>query len=200
MRLTEFDFDLPQELIAQQPLANRSASRLLTLDRATSQIAHQQFSSLPDLLREGDLLVRNETRVLPARLLGKKQSGGQVEVLLVRQIDSGQNTWRCMTRSSKPVRVGSQLDFPEGIKGEVIGAEDDGQRLVRFTCPGDFLEVQCSFGSPTRRGSARVHGTRPSSNMELCCHRATPNAAASELGGDRCGRGTRAGTGWGDPR
>ena len=140
MLLTEFNFDLPQELIAQQPLDVRSSSRLLLLDRATGQIAHKEFSSLPDLLREGDLLVRNETRVLPARLLGKKQSGGQVEVLLVRQLDSAQNIWRCMTRSSKPVRVGSQLEFPEGICGEVIKAEDDGQRLVRFTCSGAFLE------------------------------------------------------------
>ena len=93
------------------------------------------------MLREGDLLVGNETRVIPARLLGKKQSGGQVEVLLVRLPDPQQNVWRCMTRSSKPVRVGSLLDFPEGIRGEVIDAEDDGQRLVRFTCSGDFLEV-----------------------------------------------------------
>jgi len=141
MRLTEFDYDLPQELIAQHPLAERAASRLLLLNSNDEQIVHQQFTALPDLLREGDLLVRNETRVIPARLLGKKQSGGQVEVLLVRQSDPVQNIWRCMTRSSKPVRVGSLLDFPEGICGEVIDAEDDGQRLVRFTCSGDFLEV-----------------------------------------------------------
>lgn len=141
MHLTEFDYDLPQELIAQHPLAERAASRLLLLNSNDEQIVHQQFTALPELLREGDLLVRNETRVIPARLLGKKQSGGQVEVLLVRQSDPVQNIWRCMTRSSKPVRVGSFLEFPEGICGEVIDAEDDGQRLVRFTCSGDFLEV-----------------------------------------------------------
>lgn len=141
MKLTEYDFDLPQELIAQQPLSNRSASRLLLLDKANGQIAHQDFCSLPGLLREGDLLVRNETRVLPARLLGRKQSGGQVEVLLVRQCDLVQNVWRCMTRSSKPVRVGSLLDFPEEICGEVIAVEEDGQRLIRFDCIGNFFEV-----------------------------------------------------------
>ena len=141
MRLTEFDYDLPQQLIAQHPLGERTASRLLLLNSESEQIAHKQFASLPELLREGDLLVRNETRVIPARLLGKKQSGGQVEVLLVRQSDPVQNVWRCMTRSSKPVRVGSLLEFPEGICGEVIDTEDDGQRLVRFTCSGDFLEV-----------------------------------------------------------
>jgi len=141
MQLTEYDFDLPQELIAQQPLSERSASRLLRLDRGNGQVAHQRFASLPDLLRAGDLLVRNETRVLPARLLGRKQSGGQVEVLLVRRLDAVSNVWRCMTRSSKPVRVGSQLEFPAGICGEVVDAEDDGQRLVRFSCTGDFLEM-----------------------------------------------------------
>lgn len=141
MLLTEFDYDLPPELIAQHPLDERAASRLLLLNSENEQIVHQQFTALPELLRDGDLLVRNETRVIPARLLGKKQSGGQVEVLLVRQSDPVSNVWRCMTRSSKPVRVGSLLEFSEGICGEVIDAEDDGQRLVRFTCPGDFLEV-----------------------------------------------------------
>jgi S-adenosylmethionine:tRNA ribosyltransferase-isomerase len=141
MFLTEYDYDLPPELIAQQPLGDRSASRLLLLNRVSKKIAHQQFNSLPDLLREGDLLVRNETRVLPARLLGRKQSGGFVEVLLVRRSDAAQNVWRCMTRSSKPVRVGNLLEFPEGICGEVTGEEDDGQRLVHFSCPGDFLKA-----------------------------------------------------------
>lgn len=141
MLLSDFDFFLPQELIAQQPLAERSASRLLLLNRATRSVAHESFTRLPQLLREGDLLVRNETRVLPARLLGRKASGGQVELLLVRQVDPLQNVWRCMTRSSKPVRVGSLLEFPEGIRGEVLQAEDDGQRLVRLTCTGEFYQV-----------------------------------------------------------
>lgn len=141
MQLTEYDFDLPQELIAQQPLVERSASRLLLLDRVSEKLSHKQFSSLPGLLRQGDLLVRNETRVLSARLLGRKQSGGQVEVLLVRQLDASQNVWRCMTRSSKPLRVDSLLEFPAAIRGEVMDANDDGQRLIRFSCPGDFLEA-----------------------------------------------------------
>jgi S-adenosylmethionine:tRNA ribosyltransferase-isomerase len=141
MQLNEFDFDLPQKLIAQQPLAERSSSRLLLLNRVTAQISHRQFASLPELLREGDLLVRNETRVLPARLLGRKQSGGQIEVLLVRQLDVEQNVWRCMTRASKPMRVGSLLDFPEGLIGEVIAEVGDGHRLLRFSCTGNFSAV-----------------------------------------------------------
>jgi S-adenosylmethionine:tRNA ribosyltransferase-isomerase len=141
MHLSEFDFPLTQVLIAQQPLGERSSSRLLCLDRASRQMTHQQFARLSQLLREGDLLVRNETRVLPARLLGRKESGGQLELLLVRQTDAVQNIWRCMTRSSKPLRVGSLLDFSEGLHGEVIEQENDGQRLVRFTCPETFYDV-----------------------------------------------------------
>jgi S-adenosylmethionine:tRNA ribosyltransferase-isomerase len=141
MLLKDYDFHLPQDLIAQQPLTERSSSRLLSLDRVSGKVSHQQFVTLPKLLREGDLLVRNETRVLPARLLGRKPSGGQVEVLLVRQLDALRNDWRCMTRSSKPVRLGVVLDFPAGISGEIIGVEEDGQRLVRFTCSGDFFEM-----------------------------------------------------------
>ncbi len=141
MQLTEFDFELPQNLIAQNPLGERSASRLLLLNRVNEQISHQQFSSLSGLLREGDLLVRNETRVIPARLLGRKESGGQVEVLLVRQLDAAQNLWRCMTRSSKPMRIGTLLEFSQEINGEVVDVEEDGQRQVQFTCTGDFLEV-----------------------------------------------------------
>lgn len=141
MLLSHFDFDLPQELVAQSPLDKRSASRLLRMRRDCAEIEHKMFTDLPELLREGDLLVRNETRVIPARLLGRKESGGQVEALLVRCSDAGQNLWLCMTRSSKPVKVGAVLQFPDGISGEVVDAAPDGQRMIRFACPGDFLEA-----------------------------------------------------------
>lgn len=141
MQLKDFDFELPHELIAQRPLDTRSSSRLLHLSRATQTLGHRRFAELPALLREGDLVVRNETSVFPARLLGSKRSGGQVEVLLLRQIDPGKNTWQCMTRSSRPLKLGQLLDFPAGIVGEVSAAMDDGQRLVRFASPGPFLEV-----------------------------------------------------------
>jgi S-adenosylmethionine:tRNA ribosyltransferase-isomerase len=137
--LSYFDFDLPQELIAQTPLEKRSASRLLSLQRDSAKIEHKMFADLPNLLREGDLLVRNETRVIPARLLGRKESGGQVEALLVRYSDPEQNSWLCMTRSSKALKVGTCLEFPEGISGEVIDTAADGQRIIRFCCSGDFM-------------------------------------------------------------
>ena len=140
MLLNDFDFELPHELIAQRPLETRSSSRLLHLSRGSQAVWHRQFDELPDLLREGDLLVRNETRVLPARLLGSKQSGGQVEVLLLRELDAEKNVWRCMTRSSRPLKVGTLVDFPAEINGEIVEVIEDGQRLIRFCSSGPFHE------------------------------------------------------------
>ncbi len=146
MNLSDFDYRLPDDLIAQAPLAERSASRLLHLRRGAGTVAHEQFARLPQLLREGDLLVRNDTRVIPARLLGNRASGGRVELLLVRQVDPEDSVWRCMSRSSKPLRGGCLLEFPAGIRGEVVAVEDDGQRLVRFSCPGGFRAALESAG------------------------------------------------------
>ena len=141
MQLNNFDFELPLELIAQRPPEMRSSSRLMHLLLESQTVGHHQFQDLPEMLREGDLLVRNETRVLPARLLGSKESGGQVEVLLLRQLDSERNVWRCMTRSSRPLKEGTRIDFPAGVIGEILGVVEDGQRLVRFDSPEPFLDV-----------------------------------------------------------
>ncbi|MEN8729122.1 MAG: tRNA preQ1(34) S-adenosylmethionine ribosyltransferase-isomerase QueA [Desulfuromonadales bacterium] len=141
MQLNDFDFELPPELIAQRPLDKRSSSRLLLLSRTRQTITHHQFVELPAMLREGDLLVRNETKVLPARLQGSKQSGGQVEVLLLRQHDTENNIWRCMTRSSRALKPGTLIDFPAEMTGEVLEAVGDGQRMVRFSSPASFLET-----------------------------------------------------------
>ncbi|MCK4536372.1 MAG: tRNA preQ1(34) S-adenosylmethionine ribosyltransferase-isomerase QueA [Desulfuromonadales bacterium] len=146
MHLSDFDYDLPEDLIAQQPLAERTSSRLLVLDRESGRVAHRQFADLADLLRPGDLLVRNETRVIPARLLGEKVTGGQIEVLLVRQVEGEGHVWRCMTRSSKPVRAGMLLHFPGEISGHVLIEESDGCRIIRFECQGDFLAALEQFG------------------------------------------------------
>lgn len=146
MKLSDYDFTLPERLIAQTPLAERSASRLLHLQRASTAMTHEPFARLPQLLREGDLLVRNDTRVLSARLFGSKPSGGRVELLLVRSVDPQGLVWRCMSRSSKPLRPGALLDFPAGIQGEVVAAEDDGQKVVSFSCPGSFAAALESVG------------------------------------------------------
>lgn len=141
MRLSDFDYDLPEELIAQQPLPERRASRLLVLDRQRSRLAHYPFAALPELLVPGDVLVRNETRVIPARLLGRKPTGGEVEALLVQPVEGEGQVWRCMTRSSKPVRSGTVLSFAGGLAAEVLAEEADGCRILRFLCEGDFLSV-----------------------------------------------------------
>ncbi len=146
MLLSDFDFLLPEDLIAQEPAVQRSSSRLLHLVRTERRIAHEQFADLPALLRDGDLLVRNETRVFPARLLGQKQSGGRIEVLLIRQVDVATNTWRCLTKSSKSARVGCEIIFAENFSGEVTAVEEDGDRLVRFHCVGDFFEKLDQIG------------------------------------------------------
>ncbi|MCM2264625.1 MAG: tRNA preQ1(34) S-adenosylmethionine ribosyltransferase-isomerase QueA [Desulfuromonadales bacterium] len=139
MRLSDFDYKLPAELIAQEPLAERAASRLLVVRRDTGGIEHARFADLSGLLLPGDLLVRNETRVIPARLHGRKASGGQIELLLVERVGGEGELWRCMTRSSKPARPGCKLFFSAGLEGEVAADLGDGWRTIRFHCPGDFL-------------------------------------------------------------
>ena len=144
LRLSHFDFDLPPELIAQAPLPERSASRLMVVRRAAQTIEHASFADLPELLLPGDLLVRNETRVIPARLRGKKASGGQIEVLLVECLEG--ELWRCMTRSSKPARIGSRLSFPGGIEAVVEAEAEEGWRVIRFHCQGGLLAALESAG------------------------------------------------------
>lgn len=141
MLLSDFDYHLPEELIAQHPLEVRSSSRLMFLQRQSSSWSHHQFSDLASLLCRGDLVVRNVTKVLPARLLGKKDTGGQVELLLLRQIDNTRNIWNCLSRSSKPLSQGVRLKFPFGILGEVLDVDDRGQRQVRFDCEKPFIEL-----------------------------------------------------------
>ena len=140
MKTSDFYYDLPPELIAQTPLAQRDASRLLTLDRASGEIGHHFFRDLPQFLRHGDCLVLNDSRVLPARLLGRRDTGGAAEVLLLT--DRGDRTWECLVRPGRRLRTGAKLIFGEGLlRGEVTGVLPDGNRLVRFDYEGIFLEL-----------------------------------------------------------
>lgn len=140
LKTSDFYFDLPQELIAQTPLERRDASRLLTLDKHTGAIAHRHFSDLPELLRPGDCLVLNDSRVLPARLIGARAGGGACEVLLL--IDRGEKTWECLVRPGRKLHVGAKVTFGGGeLSGEIVGELEDGNRLVRFDYEGIFLEV-----------------------------------------------------------
>ena len=140
MKKSDFYFDLPQELIAQTPLEKRDASRLMCLNRETGEVTHRTFSDLADLLNPGDCLVMNDSRVLPARLLGARETGGAVEVLLLRDLGGG--VWECLTRPGRKTRPGTRLTFGGGeLEAEVVKVADGGNRIVRFDYDGIFLEV-----------------------------------------------------------
>lgn len=146
MKTSDFNFELPPELIAQTPLDRRDASRLLVLDRSTGAWEHRHFFDRPSYLRPGDCLILNDSRVLPARLLGHRlPGGGACEVLLL--IDRGNKTWECLVRPGKRMRVGAKLSFGDGeLTAEVVEELPGGNRLVRFDYEGIFLEVLDRLG------------------------------------------------------
>ena len=146
MKTSDFDFYLPEELIAQTPLERRDSSRLLTLDKCTGEIAHRHFYELPQLLRPGDCLVLNNSRVLPARLIGHRlPGGGACEVLLLT--DKGDGLWECLVRPGRKLKPGAQVSFGEGHLTATVEAEaSGGNRLVRFHYQGIFLEVLEELG------------------------------------------------------
>ncbi len=140
MKTHDFWYDLPEELIAQTPLAQRDSSRLLALDRATGDIAHRHFYDILDYLQSGDCLVMNDSRVLPARLLGHRPTGGAVEVLLLR--DLGDKKWECLCKPGRKMQVGSTVIFGDGeLTATVVEVQETGNRVVQFQYEGIFLEV-----------------------------------------------------------
>lgn len=143
----DFDYELPEDLIAQTPLKDRSSSRLLVLDRQAHTQEDTDFKHILDYLQPGDALVVNETRVIPARLFGvKEDTGGHIEVLLLKNIEG--NQWECLVKPGKRVRVGTRLTFGQGgpLKGEIIASMDHGGRIIEFSYEGVFLEVLESLG------------------------------------------------------
>ena len=145
MKTSDFDFQLPEELIAQTPLERRDASRLLTLDKGTGAVGHHRFYDLPQFLRPGDCLVLNDSRVLPARLIGRRPTGGACQVLLL--VDRGDNLWECLVRPGRKLKPGAQVVFGDGQLTATVEAElEDGKRAVRFHYQGIFLEVLEQLG------------------------------------------------------
>ena len=147
MKKSDFYFDLPPELIAQHPLPQRDSSRLLVLNRQNGAIAHRHFYDLPEYLQPGDCLVLNDSRVIPARLLGvAEKTGHPVEVVLLT--DRGGGVWECLTRPGKRARVGAELNFGNGLlRGRVESVEENGgNRLIRFFYQGVFLELLDQLG------------------------------------------------------
>ena len=140
MRKSDFYFDLPEELIAQTPLERRDSSRLLHLDKVTGELEHRHFYDLLDYLREGDCMVFNDSRVLPARLIGARPTGGSVELVLLR--DLGEGRWECLSRPGRKTRPGTEILFGDGeLKATVESVAEGGNRIVRFDYEGIFLEV-----------------------------------------------------------
>ena len=136
----DFYYDLPEELIAQTPLEKRDTSRLMVLDRQTGAVTHKHFYDILDYLKPGDCLVMNDSRVLPARLLGHRPTGGAVEVLLLR--DLGNKCWECLCKPGRKMQVGNEVIFGNGeLTATVKAVQEDGNRVVEFHYEGIFLEV-----------------------------------------------------------
>ena len=145
MKTSDFFYHLPEELIAQTPLEKRDTSRLLKLDRVTGNVEHYHFYDIIDFLNPGDCLVMNDSRVLPARLLGHRPTGGAVEVLLLR--DLGNKQWECLCKPGRKMQVGSEVIFGNGeLTATVTEVRDDGNRVVEFHYEGIFLEVLEQLG------------------------------------------------------
>lgn len=146
MKTSDFYYDLPPELIAQTPLDRRDGSRLLTLSKETGETGHRHFFDLPEFLHPGDCLVMNDSRVLPARLLGHRApGGGAVEVLLL--IDRGDKVWECLVRPGRKVKTGTALSFGDGLlTAQVVDEIEGGNRLIRFDYEGIFLELLEQLG------------------------------------------------------
>lgn len=140
MKTSDFYYDLPPERIAQTPIGKRDEARLLCLNKRTGEIDHRHFFELPSLLHNGDCLVLNDSRVIPARLFGRRAGGGAVEVVLLR--DRGNGLWECLTRPGRKMKIGTSLIFGDGaLSAEVDNVIEGGNRLIRFHYDGIFLEI-----------------------------------------------------------
>ena len=145
MKTSDFDFDLPQELIAQTPLLNRDESRLLVLDKNTGDLEHKRFRDIKDLLHEGDVLVINDTKVIPARLMGvKEDTGAIIELLLLK--DMGEDIWECLSRPQKRLHVGTIIKFSDELCASVVELLDDGVTRVKLIYEGILLEILDRLG------------------------------------------------------
>ena len=145
---SDYYYDLPEELIAQDPLKDRSSSRLMVLSRENGSVEHNHFTDILNYLHEGDVLVLNNTKVIPARLYGVKEgTGAVVEVLLLKRIEDRESSWECLVKPGKKARIGTILNFGDGIlKGEITDIVDEGNRVIKFEFDGIFEEILDELG------------------------------------------------------
>jgi len=146
MKRQDFYFELPEELIAQDPLEDRSGSRLLVVDKETGEVSHHIFKEIIDCLEPGDCLVLNDTKVIPARLIGAKEdTGGKIEVLLLKRRED--NIWETLVKPGRKAKCGARISFGDGmLTGEVVGITEEGNRLIRFEYEGIFEEILDRLG------------------------------------------------------
>ncbi|KZL93763.1 tRNA preQ1(34) S-adenosylmethionine ribosyltransferase-isomerase QueA [Clostridium magnum] len=146
MKVTDFDFNLPEELIAQHPMEKRDEARLMVMNKENGEIEHKVFKDIIDYLEPGDCIVLNDTRVLPARLIGSKEgTGGKIEFLLLKRVDK--DTWETLVKPGKRAQIGTRFVFGDGeLKAEVIGLGEEGSRIVKFEYEGIFEEVLDKLG------------------------------------------------------
>lgn len=145
MQTKDFDFELPHELIAQEPLLNRDESRLMVVDRANERVTHGTFQDVTNYLSSGDCLVINNTRVMPARIFGMKESGAKVEFLLLENL--GNDDWETLVKPGKKAQIGATFTFGHGLTGEIVGLGEEGTRIIHFVYEGIFLELLEAIGT-----------------------------------------------------
>jgi S-adenosylmethionine:tRNA ribosyltransferase-isomerase len=144
MLISEFDYHLPDELIAQEPLEKRESSRMLVLNRALQTWQDKHFFDLPEFLKPGDVVVLNNTKVFPARLLGRSETGAQIEIFLVKE--SGQQIWETLARPARRLKTGKKVFFGSKLTAEVLEKNEEGRCFVRFTADGNFDEILDEVG------------------------------------------------------
>lgn len=144
MQISDFSYELPEHLIAQEPLENRAGSRMLVINRATGLFTNEVFSDLPRFLRRGDVLVLNNTKVFPARLIGRSETGANIEIFLVEERED--LLWTTLARPSRRLKPGKHIKFGHALSAEVIEKTVDGKTIVKFCAKGDFFEVLDSIG------------------------------------------------------
>lgn len=164
MQLSDYNFDLPAELIAQKPLDRRDSSKMLVVDRTASSYLDKSFADLPILLKKGDLLVVNNTRVFPARLIGRTDSGARTEIFLVEEIEP--NTWITLAKPAKRLRVGKHLDFDGKLRADVVEKTDEGKVIVRFDSPGSFESMIEEIGRTPLPPYIRRDASAPDTDRE----------------------------------
>lgn len=162
MLITDFEYDLPEELIAQKPAEKRAESRMLIVDRAEKTRRDAHFYDLPEFLREGDLLVLNNTKVFPARLFGKSETGARIEIFLIEESENG--IWKTLARPARRLKPGRKIFFGEELTAEVLEKTDDGRVLVKFETGGDFYQILDEIGRTPlppyiKRGESGLDGT-----------------------------------------